>query len=427
MKIFCYYDITERRALENYLKDDLSGNKPALRQALKIIEAVKKSGDKAVFSFSRQFDNFKANRNNLRVKEIEITSAYRNTPKTIITALKTAKRNIEKYHLLQQDTGYKVTTAHGKFAMKIIPLASAGLYIPGGKACYPSSVLMNAIPAKIAGVSRIVICTPAVNGKVSQVILAAAKICGVTEIYKIGGAQAIAAMAYGTETVIPVDKITGPGNSYVSAAKQLVFGKVGIDSLAGPSEVLIVATNGDNADYVAADMLAQSEHDEEARCILVTDSMIFAGKVMLAIFREKDSLSRNQIITRALKNSLIVIVDNLKDAVKISNFVAPEHLVLLAKKAAKNAKAYTNAGAVFLGENSAVALGDYIAGTNHVLPTNGSSRYSSPLGVYDFIKRQSTAEISKKGITELASKLKTLALAEGLEAHYKSVYKRLGK
>ncbi|MCX5776099.1 MAG: histidinol dehydrogenase, partial [Candidatus Firestonebacteria bacterium] len=341
--------------------------------------------------------------------------------------LKTAKRNIEKYHLLQQDTGYKVTTAHGKFAMKIIPLASAGLYIPGGKACYPSSVLMNAIPAKIAGVSRIVICTPAVNGKVSQVILAAAKICGVTEIYKIGGAQAIAAMAYGTETVIPVDKITGPGNSYVSAAKQLVFGKVGIDSLAGPSEVLIVATNGDNADYVAADMLAQSEHDEEARCILVTDSMIFAGKVMLAIFREKDSLSRNQIITRALKNSLIVIVDNLKDAVKISNFVAPEHLVLLAKKAAKNAKAYTNAGAVFLGENSAVALGDYIAGTNHVLPTNGSSRYSSPLGVYDFIKRQSTAEISKKGITELASKLKTLALAEGLEAHYKSVYKRLEK
>jgi len=425
LKIFRYYDIIERKALEKYIKGAESGNKSALKTAMKIIEEVRKGGDKAIFYYSRKFDKFKANKNNIRVKETEINNAFKKTSKNLISALKIAKSNIEKYHLKQLDKGFKIRTSYGKLGMKVLPLASAGIYIPGGKAVYPSSVLMNVIPAKIAGVSRIVMCTPAINGKVNPVILAAAKICGVTEIYKIGGAQAIAAMAYGTDTVKPVDKITGPGNAYVSAAKQLVFGKVGIDSLAGPSEVLIVAGNGDNADYVAADMLAQAEHDEEARSILVTDSMIFAGKVMFSLFKEREFRIRKNIIAEALKKSFIVIVDKLKDAVEISNLVAPEHLELIANKAVIDAKKYTNAGAVFLGSNSPVALGDYIAGTNHVLPTNGSSRFSSPLGVYDFTKRQSTVEVSKKGIAKLAVNLKTMAMAEGLEAHANSVTKRL--
>ncbi|MFH1074275.1 MAG: histidinol dehydrogenase [Candidatus Firestonebacteria bacterium] len=425
MKIFRYYDIRERKALEKYIIGAESGNQFALKTASLIIKAVKKNGDKALFSYCRKFDNFKANKNNIRVKQSEINLAFKKTSKSLIAALKTAKSNIEKYHLCQLDRGFKIATSYGKLEMKVLPLTSAGVYIPGAKAAYPSSLLMNVIPARIAGVSRLVMCTPAVNGKVNSVILAAAKICGVTEIYKIGGAQAVAAMAYGTETVKPVDKITGPGNAYVSAAKQLVFGKVGIDSLAGPSEALIVASNGDNADFVAADMLAQAEHDEAARSILVTDSMIFAGKVMFSLFKEKSLLMRKKIIKEALKNSFIVIVDKIKDAIEISNIIAPEHLELIADKAVKDAKKYTNAGAVFLGANSPVAIGDYIAGTNHVLPTNASSRFSSPLGVYDFIKRQSTAEISKKGITKLASSLKILAMAEGLEAHAVSVAKRL--
>jgi len=425
LKIFRYYDINEKKALEKYIKSAESGNKSALKTAMTVIEAVKKNGDKAVFSFCRKFDKFKANTNNLKVKESEINSAFKKAPKILLSALKQAKANLEKYHLKQMDKGFTLTTSYGRLGMNVLPIASAGLYIPGGKAVYPSSVLMNVIPAKIAGVSRIVMCTPAVNGKVNPVILAAAKICGVTEIYKIGGAQAIAAMAYGTETVKPVDKITGPGNAFVSAAKQLVFGKVGIDSLAGPSEVLIVAGNGDNADFVAADMLAQAEHDEDARSILVTDSMIFAGRVMFSLFRERNFLTRKDIITESLKNSFIVVVDNLRDAVKISNQIAPEHLELIAKKAITDAKKYTNAGAVFIGADTPVALGDYIAGTNHVLPTNGSARFSSPLGVYDFTKRQSTLDVSRKGIKKLAAGLKTLATAEGLDAHAGSVEKRL--
>ena len=425
MKIFRYYDIKERKALEKYIKCAETGNSSALKTAATIIRAVRNSGDKAVFAFCRKFDKFNANKNNIKVKETEINSAFRNTPKGLISALKTAKANIEKYHLKQLDKGFKITTSFGKLEQKVIPLSSAGLYIPGGKAAYPSSVLMNVIPAKIAGVSRIVMCTPAVNGKVNPVILAAAKICGVTEIYKIGGAQAVAAMAYGTESIKPVDKITGPGNAFVSAAKQLVFGKVGIDSLAGPSEVLIVAGCGDDPGFVAADMLAQAEHDEEARSILITDSMVFAGKVMFSLFVGKEQLERKNIITEALKNSFIVIVDKLVDAVEISNLIAPEHLELVAVKAVKDSAKYKNAGAVFLGANSPVALGDYIAGTNHVLPTNGAARFSSPLGVYDFVKRQSTVEVSSKGIRKLASNLRTLATAEGLEAHAVSVAKRV--
>ncbi|MEI6846288.1 MAG: histidinol dehydrogenase [Candidatus Firestonebacteria bacterium] len=427
MKIFRYYNIKEKKALETYLKSGENANAAALKTAGRIIAAVRRNGDKAVFSYCKIFDNFKANKKNIKVKESEINTAFKNTPKSLISALKTAKLNIEKFHMRQKEKGFKISVSYGKLGMKVLPLKSAGLYIPGGKAVYPSSVLMNVIPAKIAGVARIILCTPALNGKVDSAILVAAKICGVNEIYKIGGAQAIAAMAYGTETVKPVDKITGPGNAYVSAAKQLVFGKVGIDSLAGPSEVLIVAGNGDNPSYVAADMLAQSEHDEEARSILITDSMAFAGKVMFYLFVQKPLLLREKIIARAIKNSFIVIVDKISDAAAISNLVAPEHLELIAAKAVKEADTYTNAGAVFIGAHTPVALGDYIAGTNHVLPTNGAARYSSPLGVYDFVKRQTTAEVSKKGLSKLAGALKILALTEGLEAHYKSVEKRLGK
>lgn len=421
MKIFRYSDINEKKALEKVINSAVSVDEKALKIASSIISSVKKRGDKALFAYSRKFDGFAANRNNIRVKNFEIAAALKKVPKSIISALKKAKLNIERYHKKQKNKGYTLKTAFGKLNMRVIPIESAGVYIPGGKAAYPSSVLMNVIPAKIAGVSRIVMCTPAVNGRINPVILAAAKICGVTEIYKIGGAQAIAALAYGTASVKSVVKVTGPGNVYVAAAKQLVFGKVGIDSIAGPSEVLIVADNGNDPEYVAADMLAQAEHDEEARSIMITNCPVFAGKVMMYISFQKSSLTRRNIIEKSLKNSLIVISEDFDQTVEICNKIAPEHLELFSKEAILNASRFTNAGAVFIGENSTVALGDYIAGTNHVLPTSGAAKFSSPLGVYDFFKYQSIAEVTKKGVTRLTAELKILALAEGLDGHEKSV------
>ena len=421
MKIFRYNDITERNALKKIINSAVSRDSSAVKTASGIIKAVRKSGDKALFAFSKKYDKFRANSGNLKVKQNELDSALKKLPKNVISALKRAKTNIEKYHKKQLYKGYTYKTPFGKLKMRAVPVESAGVYIPGGKAVYPSSVLMNVIPAKLAGVKRIVMCTPAYKGKVSPAILAAAKICGISEIYKLGGAQAIAALAYGTESVKPVVKITGPGNMFVAAAKQLVYGKVGIDSIAGPSEVLIVATNGNNPEIVAADMLAQAEHDEEARSILVSDSMAFAGKVMMFLSFQKAFLSRKDIVDKSLRNSIIVIVDKIKDAIEVSNYIAPEHLELLAKEAVKDAKYYKNAGAVFLGENSTVAYGDYIIGTNHVLPTSGAAKFSSPLGVYDFVKYQSTAEITKNGVKILAADLKTLALTEGLDGHANSV------
>ncbi len=417
MKMFRYYDIKEKKALKYFLESSGTGGKNISEIAGTIIKVVRKEGDKGLFFYSRKFDNFAVNKNNIRVKEKEISAAFRNVPGNVIEALKTAKKNIESYHKKQFNRGFTFKTAYGRLALRALPVESAGVYIPGGKAAYPSSVLMNVIPAGIAGVPRVVICTPAVNGKIKPVILAAAKICGVNEIYKIGGAQAIAALAYGTKSVQPVVKITGPGNAYVAAAKQLIFGKAGIDSIAGPSEVLIVADQGNNPEYAAADMLAQAEHDEDARSILVTDSMIFAGKVLMFLSLQKSLLARKNIILKSLDNSFVVVVKSLKDAVEISNNIAPEHLELFAKEAVKDIKLYTNAGAVFIGENSPVAAGDYIAGTNHVLPTGGAAKYSSPLGVYDFMKFQSTVEITKNGLAGLRTKLKLLALAEGLDGH----------
>ena len=420
MKIFRYYDIKEKKEFESFLERAGTGGKNVLDIVQTIINVVRSEGDKGLFAYSRKFDNFAATKSNIRVKEKEITAAFSSIPGNIINALKTAKKNIEGYHKKQLSGSFTYKTDYGRLALRALPVESAGIYIPGGKAAYPSSVLMNVIPARIAGVPRLVICTPAVNGKIKPVILAAAKICGVTEIYKIGGAQAIAALAYGTESVQPVVKITGPGNAYVAAAKQLVYGKAGIDSIAGPSEVLIVADQGNNPEYVAADMLAQAEHDEDNRCILVTDSMIFAGKVLMFLSLQKDLLARKKIILKSLDNSFIVVVKSLKDAVAVSNKIAPEHLELFAKKAIKESKLYTNAGAVFIGENSPVAAGDYIAGTNHVLPTVGAAKFSSPLGVYDFMKFQSTVEITKNGLAGLKAKLKLLALAEGLDGHARS-------
>jgi len=420
MKMFLYYDINERKALEKYLKGAELINKTALKTAGAIISSVRSCGDKSLFSYTRKFDKFSANKTNIRVKESELRAAIKKVPAGLLNALKAAKVNIEKYHKKQLNSGFVVKTGYGELKMRAIPVESAGVYIPGGKAVYPSSVLMNLIPAKLAGVPRIVLCTPARNGKISPVILAAANICGVKEIYKAGGAQAIAALAYGTESIKAVVKITGPGNIYVAAAKKLIFGKAGIDSIAGPSEILIVASGENNPEYAAADMLAQAEHDEKARSILITDSVTFAGKVLMFINFQKKYLTRRSIVREAIKNCVIIIVKNIKDAVELSNNIAPEHLELFAKEAIKNADLYINAGAVFIGENSMVALGDYLAGTNHVLPTGGTAKFSSPLGVYDFIKYQSVAKITEKGLKLLKPALKTLAGAEGLDGHWRS-------
>jgi histidinol dehydrogenase len=393
-----------------------------------IVKAVRKEGDQALARFSSEFDGTDLDPACIKVTEQEIDEAHQKVDRDFLDALRTAKKRIYSYHLNQKEMSWFVTEDDGVLLGQVIrPIERIGIYVPGGLASYPSSVLMNAIPAKVAGVNEIVMCTPPCGtGDISPHSLVAAKEAGVDEIYKVGGAQAIAALAFGTGTIKKVHKIAGPGNIFVTLAKKLVVGEVDIDMLAGPSEIVIVADMHADARYIAADMLGQAEHAPDASAILITTSPDLADQVNEALGVELDQLGRQTIAAASLKDSgRIFIVDSIDQALTAANLIAPEHLELMLDDPFSYLSKVRNAGAIFLGSNTPEAIGDYVAGTNHVLPTGGTSRFYSPLGVYDFVKRMSVLSYSKAGLQKVGRHAEILAQAEGLDAHAKSVRARL--
>ena len=390
-----------------------------------ILLAVKKDGDTALRQYTKKFDHVDLNL--IRVDDDVINNSLKNLDDKLIKALEKAANNIAKFHKAQIPDEWMIEVDDGVVAGQIIrPLDSVGCYIPGGRAVYPSTILMTVIPAKIAGVSRIICCTPPQSdGSVSDVVLAAAKVAGATEIYKVGGAQAVAAMAYGTETIPKVDKIVGPGNIFVTAAKKLVYGDVDIDFPAGPSEVLIIADETGNPDYIAIDMMAQAEHDPNAACVLVTTSETLGLKVDQIINEQSVQMKRNKIITESLeKYGLIIIAPSIDEAIKFSNKYAPEHLIIMTENPEEVVKNITNAGSIFLGELTPVSAGDYGSGTNHVLPTSGCARMYSGLSAESFIKKPTVQRLNDKGVINLNEMVTTLAEYEGLYAHAESFKKR---
>lgn len=391
-----------------------------------IIEDVKENGNNALRKYTLKFD--KVDLKDFLVSEEEINSAYNKCDKSILEILEESKSNITKYHEKQKKTGYLYQRELGIYmGQRIIPVESAGVYVPGGKAAYPSSVLMNVIPAKVAGVKEIVIATPPnSDGKVNTNILAAAKICGVNKVYKIGGAQAIAALAYGTESIKPVDMIVGPGNAYVAEAKRQVYGIVGIDMVAGPSEILVIAEDGANARYIAADIMSQAEHDELASSILLTTSKDLALGVKQEISIQIKDLSRKEIIEKSLQDyGKIIVCKDIDECIKLSNLIAPEHLEILLENPLDYLDEIKNAGSVFLGSYTPEPIGDYFGGTNHVLPTSGTAKFSSPLSVDTFVKKSSFLSYSKRALYRDGNKIMKFANEEGLTAHANSVKVRL--
>ena len=389
-----------------------------------ILNNVRNNGDKAVFEYTEKFDGYKYDENTIRVTEKEINEAYDNYDKELIAIMEKAFNNIKEYHEKQKQNSWISTKEDGTLlGVKVSAIEKAGVYVPGGKAAYPSSTLMCVIPALVAGVERIVMVTPAnKEGKVADCTLVAAKICGVNEIYKVGGAQAIAALAYGTETIPKVDKIVGPGNIFVALAKKAVFGHVSIDSVAGPSEILVIADDTANPRYVAADLLSQAEHDQLASAILLTTSKELADKVSAEVDIFLKELSRTEIIEKSLENyGYIILCDSIDDAIDAANEIASEHLEILTKNPYETMTKIKNAGAIFLGEYSSEPLGDYFAGPNHVLPTNGTAKFFSPLSVDAFIKKTSIISYSKDALKEIHTDIERFALSEGLSAHANSI------
>lgn len=384
----------------------------------KIISDVRENGDRALREYALKFDG--AVLDNLEVTEEEIEDAFAAVDPALIEVIKKAAENIREYHSKQKREGFRFERKNGVIlGQKITPIENAGIYIPGGTASYPSSVLMNTIPAKIAGCRQIVMVSPpSRGGTIAPVILAAAKIAGVDRIFKIGGAQAVAALAYGTESVPKVDKITGPGNAFVAEAKKQVFGKVSIDMIAGPSEILVIADEKSNPAFVAADMLSQAEHDKMATAVLVTDSRELAGKVAEELEKQLSLLPREEIARASIENNgAIIITDNLHRAVEISNELAPEHLEICTDNPFDYLDEITNAGSVFLGRFCCESLGDYLAGPNHTLPTSGTARFSSPLSVDEFIKKTQFSYFEKEALREVRDDIDIFARSEGLDAH----------
>jgi histidinol dehydrogenase len=392
-----------------------------------IIADVAARGDKALIELTRKFDRFDVNEKTLRVTPAELEAAASNCDPATLNALKLARERIEIYHRRQLPADERMTDSLGvELGYRWTAIEAVGLYVPGGTAAYPSSVLMNAVPAKVAGVPRLVMVVPAPDGKLNPLVLAAAKLAGVDEVYRIGGAQAVAALAYGTESVAPVAKIVGPGNAYVAAAKRLVFGKVGIDMIAGPSEVLILSDRDGNPDWIAADMLAQAEHDVSAQSILITNDADLAETVSQAIERQLTTLPRRDVAGASWRDfGAIIMVRNLDEAVPLVDAIAPEHLEIVAADAERLAATIRNTGAIFLGGHTPEAIGDYVAGSNHVLPTARSARFSSGLGVLDFMKRTSILKCGPDQLRALAPAAIALGEAEGLHAHARSVAMRL--
>lgn len=389
-----------------------------------IINDVRNNGDSAVFSYTKKFDKWEITADNIKVTEKEIAEAYASADETFIEVMKRSADNIYTFHQKQLRNSWIDTKPDGSIlGQRILPIAVSGVYVPGGKAAYPSSVLMNVIPAKVAGVCKIIMTTPAgADGKVNPGTLVAAKIAGVDEIYKIGGAQAIAAMAFGTESIPKVDKITGPGNIFVALAKKACFGYVSIDSIAGPSEILVIADETANPRYVAADLLSQAEHDELASAILITTSNSLAKEVSVQIDGFLKELSRADIIQKSLDNyGYILLADSMEDAVSAANAIASEHLEILTKNPYEVMTKIENAGAIFIGEYSSEPLGDYYAGPNHILPTNGTARFFSPLNVDDFMKKTSIISYSKEALSRAHKDIELFAEKEGLTAHANSI------
>lgn len=424
MRIVKLDEESKKDILKNLLKRS-TGSYPKYEQAVAdIIANVKENGDAALFEYTKRFDKFDLNKDNIRVTQDEIKAAYDELDDEYIEVIRHAATNIRAFHEKQVRNTWIETKPDGSIlGQRISPLESVGTYVPGGKAAYPSSVLMNIIPAKVAGVSKVAMTTPPnADGKINAGTIVAADIAGADEIYKCGGAQAIAALAFGTESVPKVDKITGPGNIYVALAKKAVYGNVGIDSIAGPSEIIVLADKSANPRYVAADLLSQAEHDELASAILVTDSMELAKKVSDEVEEFTKVLSREDIIRASLDNfGYIIVADNMSDAIDTVNAIAGEHLEILTENPFDTMTKIKNAGAMFLGEYSSEPLGDYFAGPNHILPTNGTSRFFSPLGVDDFIKKSSIIAYSKEGLEKVHKEIELFATNEGLTAHANSV------
>ena len=407
-----------------------SSNEEINRSVEKIIDAVKQNGDASVLDYTNQFDSLKAHSiSELIISQERLKKSFDNLESEQKNALSIAAERIKSYHLNQVQESWTYKEEDGSvLGQKITPLQRAGLYVPGGKAAYPSSVLMNSIPAKVAGVEELIMVVPTPNGVINELVLAAAYVAEVDLVITIGGAQAIAALAYGTESIPRVDKIVGPGNIYVATAKRQVFGQVGIDMIAGPSEILIICDGNTNPDWIAMDLFSQAEHDEDAQAILLCPDEDFIKEVEMSISKLLPTMEREQIIKTSLKNrGALILTQDIDDAVKISNRIAPEHLELSVEDPESILDEIKHAGAIFMGKYSSEALGDYCAGTNHVLPTSSTARFSSPLGVYDFTKRSSIVMASKEGAKKLGETASILAFGEGLQAHAKSALYRTDK
>ncbi|MCM1263271.1 MAG: histidinol dehydrogenase [Butyrivibrio sp.] len=420
---------TQSSLLESLLKRSPNNYGQYEAVVADIIVNVRERKDEAVFEYTRNFDKWEINADNIRVTEEEIEEAYAGTEPEFIEVMKRSAANIEAFHRKQLRNSWIDTKPDGSIlGQRIMPIAISGVYVPGGKAAYPSSLLMNVIPAKVAGVKKIIMTTPAgTDGKVPAATLVAARIAGVDEIYKVGGAQAIAAMAFGTESIPKVDKITGPGNIFVALAKKACFGYVSIDSIAGPSEILVIADETANPRYVAADLLSQAEHDELASAILITTSRTLAEEVSAQTDGFLGELSRADIIRKSLDNyGYILIADSMNSAVAAANAIASEHLEILTKNPYEVMTKIENAGAIFLGEYSSEPLGDYYAGPNHILPTNGTARFFSPLSVDDFIKKTSIISYSREALESAHKDIELFAKKEGLTAHANSISVRFG-
>lgn len=414
---------TKKDLLENLLKRSPNNYGEFEGRVNDIIQNVRERRDEAVFDYTKRFDGAEINASNILVTDDEIKEAYEQVDEKLLRVIRKALVNIRKYHEKQMQNSWFTSEDGMILGQKITPLGVAGVYVPGGKAVYPSSVLMNVLPAKVAGVGRIVMCTPpGKDGKVYPSTLVAAKEAGVDEIYKVGGAQAIAAMAFGTESIPKVDKIVGPGNIYVALAKKAVFGYVSIDSIAGPSEILVLADETANARYVAADLLSQAEHDEMASAILITTSRDLAERVSEEVDGFVAVLSRKEIIQKSLDNyGYILVAENMEDAIDATNEIASEHMEIVTRDPFHVMTRIKNAGAIFIGEYSSEPLGDYFAGPNHVLPTNGTAKFFSALSVDDFIKKSSIISYSREALEKVHKDIETFAECEQLTAHANSV------
>ena len=422
MKVIEYSSVNFWELLDDHLSLRQIETDVKIDQIVKlIIEDVKQFGDDKIIQFARDFDKVSIKKNDIKISNLKKLYSFDQLNKETIESFKIAINNIKKFHQKQLPENYEVINMNARLQSIWKPIDSVGLYVPGGNAIYPSSLIMSVVPAQIAGVKRIVCVTPPTDNFNPYVAFLLDEL-GINEVYQIGGAQAIAALAYGTKTIQPVNKIFGPGNAYVAAAKKQVFGKVGIDLVAGPSEIVVVADDNNNPDWVATDLMAQAEHDENSQSILITNSQVFSDKVLNRIKNLKNNLSKKEIINTSLqKHGLIILIDDLNLSSDIINKIGPEHLHLQSSEKEEILKKVINAGGIFLGSYSTEAFGDYVAGTNHVLPTSGAAKFSSGLGVIDFMKKSSLVEINKASFNTLSKHVENIADVENLDAHKLSV------